>query len=314
MNGLGSAAFNASGATTFREVSIPVNSQGDKVQVDVSVSNVGDGVLDSQIVLDSVDEKKLAIAKLNLRDIDNNALDFLSTAAHTYFGGNTRINGTITVQGANSDQLNSLVLEVIQGGKVVATADLAQGVQQMLFQPFGNDEQVEITTSQLLFQLPSVQAANIDGTANGTVSLRVKAKSSSGQQVMLGAAPRQKLVRFTGTQRYGQRDENQGGDDWVKPSVKTVIEHFSDVTWGDASNMNGGSFPPHSSHRTGIDADGWFTGYNERNAAIAATIINYLNDPNYGSRIRLVFVTYDRVNGNPFWEAIRNVTLNDGRK
>lgn len=315
MNGLGSGTFNASGATAFRELSVPVNPQGDKVQVDVSVSNVGDGVLDSQIVLDSVDEKKLAITKLNLKDIDNSALDFLSTATHTYFGGNTRVNGTITVQGASNDQLNSLVLEVIQGGKVVATADLAQGAKQTLFQPFGNDEQVEITTSQLLFELPSAQSANIDGTANGTVSLRVKATSSSGQQVMLGASPRQKLVRFTGTQRYGQRDENRGGDDWVKPSVRTVIEHYSDVTWNDASNMNGGSFEPdHDSHRTGNDADGWFTGYNERNAATAATIINHLNNPNYGSRIKLVFVTYDQVNGNPFWEAIRNVTLNDGRK
>lgn len=314
MNGLGSATFDASGATTFREVSIPVNSQGDTVQVDVSVSNVGDGAYDSQIVLDSVNEKKLAITKLELRDIDNKGLDFLSTAAHTYFSGNTRVNGIITVQGANNDQLNLLVLEVIEGGKVVATANLAQKAQQTLFPPFGSDEQVEIATSQLLFELPSAQAANIDGTTNGTVSLRVRAKANSGEEVAKGVAPRQKLIHFTGTQRYGQRDENVGGDDWVKPSVKTVMEYFISLTWGDISNMNGGSFPPHSSHRTGNDIDGWFSGYNEINAATAATIISHLNDSTYGSRISLVFVTYDRSTGKPFWEAIKNVTLNDGRK
>ncbi|OWY67428.1 hypothetical protein B7486_31830 [cyanobacterium TDX16] len=314
MNGLGSATFDASGATTFREVSIPVNSQGDTVQVDVSVSNVGDGAYDSQIVLDSVNEKKLAITKLELRDIDNKGLDFLSTAAHTYFSSNTRVNGIITVQGVNNDQLNLLVLEVIEGGKVVATANLAQKAQQTLFPPFGSDEQVEIATSQLLFELPSAQAANIDGTTNGTVSLRVRAKANSGEEVTKGVAPRQKLIRFTETQRYGQRDESEGGDDWVKPSVKTVMEYFSSLTWGDISNMNGGSFPPHSSHRTGNDIDGWFSGYNEINAATAATIISHLNDSTYGSRISVVYVTYSRSTGNPFWEAIKNVTLNDGRK
>ena len=73
--------------------------------------------------------------------------------------------------------------------------------------------------------------------------------------------------------------------------------------------MNGGPFPPHGSHQTGNSVDGWFAGYNERNAATAATIIGHLNT--YGARIRAVYVTF--APGSEFANAIANVTLNDGR-
>ena len=54
MNGLGRAAFNDSGETQFRQIILPVDSEGDIVQVDVAVANVADGILDSQVVLDSI--------------------------------------------------------------------------------------------------------------------------------------------------------------------------------------------------------------------------------------------------------------------
>jgi murein endopeptidase len=73
--------------------------------------------------------------------------------------------------------------------------------------------------------------------------------------------------------------------------------------------MNGGPFPPHASHRVGTSADGWFTGYNNRDAATAATIIDQLNT--HGTRIRSVYVTFAA--GSAFAQAIANVTLNDGR-
>jgi hypothetical protein len=115
-------------------------------------------------------------------------------------------------------------------------------------------------------------------------------------------------------QRYGGRDANRCGDDWVKPSVKQVIEHYGGNTWGDFSNMNGGTFAPdHKTHQTGNDVDGHFEGYNDRDAATAATILGQLNDAAYGSRITKVFVTYEQTAGNSFWNAIKDVTLTDGR-
>ena len=77
--------------------------------------------------------------------------------------------------------------------------------------------------------------------------------------------------------------------------------------------MNGGHFPPHGSHQTGNDVEGWFPGYNARNNATAATILSHLNDTTYGSRIDRVFVTFERVATDPFWAVIQNMTLPDGR-
>jgi murein endopeptidase len=80
--------------------------------------------------------------------------------------------------------------------------------------------------------------------------------------------------------------------------------------WGDFSNMNGGSFAPdHTSHQTGNSADGWFDGYNARDADVAATIIGHVNT--HGRRIRTVYVTF--APNSAFANAIAGVTLNDGR-
>jgi hypothetical protein len=48
--------------------------------------------------------------------------------------------------------------------------------------------------------------------------------------------------------------------------VKEVAEHFG-LNYNDFSNMHGGAFPPHGSHRTGNDVDLRFPGYQARNAA-----------------------------------------------
>jgi hypothetical protein len=68
MNGLGLGAFDGSGATSWREQTLPVNNGGDSVavvanggetvQVDVSVANVADAVLDSQVIVDFIEERK----------------------------------------------------------------------------------------------------------------------------------------------------------------------------------------------------------------------------------------------------------------
>jgi hypothetical protein len=308
MNGLGLAAFDGGGATGWFESELPVNDQGDTVQVDVAVANVADGLFDSQVVVDVVEKKKLTISALQLNDIDNTALGYLSASDHTYFGGNTRVHGTITLQGPEEDTLEELKVEVLEGG-VIATGTLADGVSGTLLTQFGSDEEIKLDASQLLFEIPAGQLAAANQSTNGQLTLRVKARSSSGETAEKDFGPVEKLVRFTGTNRYGGRDLNRGGDDWAKPGVRVLIAGAGQ-TWGDFSNMNGGSFAPdHSSHRTGNSADGWFDGYNARNAATATTIIGHINT--HGTRIRTVYVTF--APGSVFANAIAGVELDDGR-
>jgi hypothetical protein len=308
MNGLGLAAFDGGGATGWFESELPVNDQGDTVQVDLAVANVADGLFDSQVVVDVVKKKKLTISQVRLNDIDNTRLTYLSASDHTYFGGNTRVHGTITIQGPEEDTLEELTVEVLEGGRI-ATGTLAAGVQGTLLTQFGADEEIKLDASQLLFEIPGAQLAAANQSNNGQLTLRVKARSSSGETAEKDFGPVTKLVRFTGANRYGQRDPGRGGDDWVKPTVRVFIAGAGQ-TWGDFSNMNGGSFAPdHTSHQTGNSADGHFANYNVRNATTAATIIGHLNT--HGMRIRTVYVTF--APGSAFANAIAGVTLNDGR-
>jgi hypothetical protein len=64
MNGLGLSSFDAGGATDWREFTLPVNEDGDTVQVDMTVANVADGLLDSYLVVDVVAKPKVKIGDL----------------------------------------------------------------------------------------------------------------------------------------------------------------------------------------------------------------------------------------------------------
>ncbi|WP_046867211.1 penicillin-insensitive murein endopeptidase [Microvirga massiliensis] len=101
-----------------------------------------------------------------------------------------------------------------------------------------------------------------------------------------------------------------GGDDWALPSIIGILEYFEDqIVVGDISNMNGGRFAPHASHDDGTHVDAWSTGYDARDAATAARMIDLLNDDTYGSSIGTVFVT----RADAIWNAIDGVRLDDGR-
>ncbi len=57
MNGLGLGAFQyASGATEWREVTLQTAAASDVIAVNVAVANIGDGLFDSQVVIDFVEE------------------------------------------------------------------------------------------------------------------------------------------------------------------------------------------------------------------------------------------------------------------
>jgi len=307
MNGLGLAAFDASGATTWYQTELPVADGGDTVQMDIAVANVADGLFDSMVIVDGIKKKKIRISNLQLHDIDGSSLTFLSTSGHPYFGGNTRVHGTLVIAGPFDESLEELKVEVLEGG-VIATGVLSANLTGTLYKTFGDTQEIRLDTSQLLFEIPAGQLAATNQTANGALTLRVKARSSSGDTAEKDYGPVTKLALFGGGARYGGRDAGVGGDDWAKPSVSAFIGGAG-LTWGDFSNMNGGSFPPHQTHQTGNSADGWFNGYNARDAVTAATIIGQLNT--HGLRIREVYVTYAPTGS--FANAIANVILNDGR-
>jgi hypothetical protein len=60
MNGLGLPSFDAGGSTEFREITLPVNEDGDTIQADIAVANVADGFFDSSVELDAIEPKKVS--------------------------------------------------------------------------------------------------------------------------------------------------------------------------------------------------------------------------------------------------------------
>jgi hypothetical protein len=284
-------------------------------------------------------------------------LRFLSVSPHPYpcvgdgATGDTCVWGTITIEGDAKDELDYLVLQILDGGSVVAEAKLSSSAKSRLLHiPFGPKHKLEITEKELIFRLPSSHMGGIDQTQNGMLTLRAKAESKDGQdseRVADTGGAVQKLARYTGTNRYGQRDPDQGGDDWLVPAFKTVLDYYTatypGLLWGDMSNMNGGHFSPHKSHDKGIDADGYFNGY-QSDTVVTFThkkagggtetihahqvtylagieMVHLLDDPTYGKTICKVFVTFDvdHSQNSPFWQGVEQATgatagyLADGR-
>ncbi|MNH38745.1 hypothetical protein D3C79_998250 [compost metagenome] len=79
--------------------------------------------------------------------------------------------------------------------------------------------------------------------------------------------------------------------------------------------MNAGSFAPdHRSHASGLDADGWYAGYNARDAAAAQRMLTLLNAAGVGRKVETVYVSHTARSGHAFYDAYKDVTRADGRK
>jgi hypothetical protein len=267
-------------------------------------------------------------------------LTALSAAPHTYFNGNTEVYGTIALAGSPDDKIQSVELQVIENGKTAATGTLSASSAHLVGIPFGTTGKISTAKPTHLFDIRSAAFSVVDQKHDGTLALRIRAVSDFGDEATRDLGEVTKLVRYTNPDRYGGRDDREGGDDWLRPRVKEVLEHFATkypemkLTWGDMSNMNGGKFSPHASHDQGIDIDGYLGNYSTPKAPVMFTtpgkkfgevdyevlifaaigLVNLLNDPEYGSEIEMVGVTYyDEIFGDRFARSISHVRLNDGR-
>jgi len=334
MNGLGLSAFDANGATNWREVNLPVSVDGDVVQVEVTVANVADGLFNSQVVVDLVEEKagKFSIEKAKLQEkrpytyngksypIFDNPIQFISLDQHTYFKGQTQVMGSIKLKGNKGDKIASLKLELYQG----SSTPIATGVlkNDKLKQPFGDSETIEISANnpEILFEIPG----NI--TTNETVvQVRIVGETESGEKFHpLELGTLKVLKRYKSSNRYGSidRDGDLGGDDWAAQSVITNLLGSSIIqSWsvGDISNMNGGYFPPHrkgGTHEHGLGVDMEFGEFATKpNPTIikkketAEKLLSLLST-SINTTLDKIIVTYDPASA--FWKAIKDTTLPNG--
>lgn len=240
-------------------------------------------------------------------------LSYLSASApNPAASQDVRVFGSINVTGPADQTVSAVRLDVIQGGKVVTTANLDGERSGLVGKPLGqkglNAQQSGAKRKSRgtadggnlyipLFRLGTTQLANINASNDGSLTLKVVVQTSGGQEASFSQDV-QILTRYTGA-RYGQdRDPEEGGDDWTLPSVKTVVDHFASTIPGfsvnDMSHMNGGDTPDHQSHETGTSADFVFDGFDRFDKDTAARLADILHDQTYGSRVRLIYVTFGR--------------------
>lgn len=277
MNGLGLSAFDPTTKSTgWMDVSLPVE-PFETVQVEVQVSNVGDGILDSSVVIDDVSEGSLSIRSLSLRDLDGSELRYLSVGNRLGgLGGRTPIHATLEVLGDAGDRISAMDLEVVQNGAIVARASALPAALAALSGPLFPG--VGLGTPQAVFEFPP---GGLDALSDDDVTLRVKVRGSSGAVAEwahrpAGAAGSSLPVMRSiddgslRDRRYGGRDDvlcsgsavTCGGDGWARPgtlaSIGALLGQDASIAINDLGNMHGGEFPPHASHKEGRDADvGW---------------------------------------------------------
>lgn len=254
----------------------------------------------------------------DLRDTAGHILECLSLDNHQYFGGETRVHGALRIAGDVGDEITAVDLQVIQRQKVVAQVPLAPAARSQLVVPFDADAVVEIAAPELLFAWPSFQLTGIDTSRDGEVSLRVAVTTRGGLRAAAGHGPVEVLVRYKGLLRIDPsgdpdpRDESLGGDDWIRPSARAVLDALPGIRVGDISKMHGGPFKQHRGHRRGQDVVARFDGLDARDAAAAQVLIGYLNIPVHGPRIGVIRVGFSG-RDDPFWAAVRAARLTDGR-
>lgn len=309
MNALGLSSFDSAGATDWYQLTLDGLSEQEVVEVKATVANVADGLYDSTLVVEGIEEKSLSVEEAKLYDIDSSDLGLLSLDNHPYFNGNSRVFAKFKVTGSVGDALQSMALEVSANGKQLSEVNLSAALGAEVFRDFTGTGEISILQPTLAFEIPG---SLLTDEETDKVTLRLKAISKEGETAYYSLGAFQRLVKYDGSNRYGTRDEAVGGDDWILPKHLDKLKALKDSTFNDFANMNGGKFSPHSSHRTGADVDGWFDGYNGRDEATVDKLISYL-ESSAGKNIQIMFVTYSKVEQDKFWQAIKDKELSDGR-
>ncbi|MEO5822500.1 MAG: chitobiase/beta-hexosaminidase C-terminal domain-containing protein [Vicinamibacteraceae bacterium] len=314
--------FFTNGVTAWRTLTIPVSSDGETITLEASVTNNVDAALVSYVEVDKLEESRYsASARLveyrdqpPLNTTTNEPLDYLSVSPHTYWNSMTRVRGTLTLTGPESDSVSDVELRIYEAEDLEhrATGRLPLGLRPSVLRSFGTTGQNAVSTAQLLFEIPGTELADFGQTTDGELLLRLRVSYASGRPPLETTIRyAQKLVRYTGANRYGERDADPciipppnawipypcGGDDWARPSTSATLAlpALSGFNFGDFSNMNGGKFPIHTSleHQQGRGVDAQFTdaALTRRDRNTADALITLLNS-SVGPRVVRIGVTF----------------------
>lgn len=354
MNDLGYDFFSPNGVGPWMDMTLPVNEEdGDVVLVEVGVANVSDPFLHSYLIVDLIDETEIEISDLAFDDSPvyrrkPGPMRYFSFDAHPYAesgGGRfadadgnpaTEVHGTFRINGPEDVAIESVVLEVLRAGELISEVNLRAEHEDSILRAFGPDQVIEVSESARLFDVPVTE--NLTG-APERAQLRLRVQANNGDTVTKQYEVLPILVRHDVAKenRYfccnATAVEPDGGDEWIRPELRWLPRHLAEnhdtknLVVGDTSNMNGGVFYPHITHRDGRDTDIDFTGYDSLDSGAADVLIGILNDDLLRPHIAQMLIwcgerkveedvdpPYDPNSPNELCEILSTVTLNNGER
>lgn len=318
MNQLGCAAFDATGTTKWMDSPITVP-RGASLEVVASVQNVGDGAFQSTLTIDGLIQPPLIVSDLQLKDLLNNNLQYLSISSTLPTGvSQLAVRGRIVIKrgvSTTTARVTGLVLKLRQGTRTV-NATLSPAAATALINvavPDPNGLEWNSTT-QPLFIIPHASLTGWDTGQSATVSLSVDLTPTTGKVATKNTSPQSFTVMTRGSPtigRYPERDPAVGGDEWGRKKTIDFLVGLSGnqstMTFNDASKMHAGKFPPHgangtvaSNHDNGTAVDMKFPNFpsaanaRSKTAANADAIIQLLAD--HGTEIEEIGTTFPTTN------------------
>eukprot|EP00300_Choanocystis_sp_HF-7_P009245 c16336_g1_i1.p1 GENE.c16336_g1_i1~~c16336_g1_i1.p1 ORF type:complete len:761 (+),score=92.82 c16336_g1_i1:2-2284(+) len=298
------ASISSDGSAPFKDLSLGgLDPSGNQlITVRVSVQNAMDSVFDSQVEIDFVQETSFSVTAANLFDFlpspsvaPTPSLQFLSCDAipGTYYGsGINRIRAQIRIDGTPSTIVQRVEL-VIAGANTVSV-ELVASAQGALYKAIGSSGTLSLD-QQVAFEIPGSVLETVVIPTNNLLTLSIRATTTSGQSSTKVFGTVQALKRWKSGNRFGLRDEDQGGDDWALPVVlnaaKLLAGENPGLLYGDFSNMNAGEFTPYRfSHDVGASVDATLISstravFSPTTAAAATTLINMIKKSKIGNLI-----------------------------
>lgn len=169
MNGLGLAAFDANGSTAWKTLKLQTDKQGDEVQVDLTVANVADGLLDSQLIVDLISEKDDVIPSLAW-DPTNGGLKLSYKVGQKQLESDVNIDVYWASGPAFTDRIGTaLTTIVVPGGTAAGTTGTRNIPGSQLFDdPQGVRHLIAVVSEDTVGPVPDVRIvydANADQTA-----------------------------------------------------------------------------------------------------------------------------------------------------
>lgn len=238
--------------------------------------------------------------------------------------------GTFRAVGPKTESISDVRLDIVQGGRKVATGSLYDGrradiigksfssgaknprdkstgvlsQQAKTFKGKSGTPEQKMSSTMPLFRIPPAELDKIDVSKNDKLTLRLVITSSSGlESTYEHPQPMTLLARYPSDDqhsRYPGIDPEEGGDHWIQPAARDALKHYQakipGLSVGDLSNMNAGDTPDHQTHETGMSADvkWWPAGDLPTTMAEEAVTIllrDILADSTYGASVQRIYAT-----------------------